>query len=342
MKNSILILFLLISNYTYSQVDSTKFFPIGMDSVRFAGVYNNYPNAGQQTWYYQIKGKPTGHALSHTNLLIPSCIESIVTGGKWITRSKLSNSSNVNIGNDGSDPNRLYGVKFDTEVSNNTTINIWFTLSALYSISSTQIKTKSSNNWETGTTWGPDCIALPVELIMFEGYYQNDKGIIDLEWSTAQEINNKGFDIERSSNGIDFHTIGFKPGKGNINSTTSYNYTDSNPLIVDNYYRLKQLDDDGTYAYSKTVIVSLSREVVHLWPNPSRGLIHVDWSNYNAMHGEMELILMNTTGQIILSQIVSTANNPVIHVDAFTNGMYYLKLKTSDGKSFTEHIVLTR
>ncbi len=121
---------------------------------------------------------------------------------------------------------------------------------------------------------------LPVELISFDGFNTNE-GVL-LEWQTATEVNNYGFDVERrSSSLIEWDKIGFVQGHGTTNSPKNYEFTDSELLNSESVdYRLKQIDNDGKFTYSKVITVDLSTitnlkdEVVYAfaleqnYPNP--------------------------------------------------------------------------
>ncbi len=98
---------------------------------------------------------------------------------------------------------------------------------------------------------------IPVELFAFSASVRNAE--VQLLWSTASELNNKGFEIERSVNErANFSTIGFVDGKGSSTEINYYSFTDNPQLSGTNqlYYRLKQVDFDGTYSYSDIVNVS--------------------------------------------------------------------------------------
>ena len=85
---------------------------------------------------------------------------------------------------------------------------------------------------------------VPVELISFSASINN--GVVELNWITSTETNNKGFEIERSKNGS-YETIGFVDGHGTTTETQAYYFTDKN-VVTGNYkYRLKQIDFDGTF-----------------------------------------------------------------------------------------------
>jgi len=85
---------------------------------------------------------------------------------------------------------------------------------------------------------------LPIELIYFHAYQVGEE--VQLKWSTASEINNRGFEILRSENGIDWEALDFVNGVGNSTATNFYQYTDRFPKKGINYYRLKQIDFDGS------------------------------------------------------------------------------------------------
>ncbi|MDD5571903.1 MAG: hypothetical protein PHD97_12205 [Bacteroidales bacterium] len=95
---------------------------------------------------------------------------------------------------------------------------------------------------------------LPIELLSFNGVYENEK--VNLYWSTAAEINNDYFTIERSADGRNFEIITTVKGAGNSNSIIKYSAIDDNPQSGIVYYRLKQTDFDGAYKYSDVISVN--------------------------------------------------------------------------------------
>jgi hypothetical protein len=115
--------------------------------------------------------------------------------------------------------------------------------------------------------------ALPLKLISFTGS-ANDE-YVNLKWQTVSEINTNGFDVEVSKNAIDFKKIGYVKSLGNNLSVTS-NYEFNAAFVLDapvTYYRLKMLDVDGTFAYSKIISIK-NQEVVgkyQIFPNPVQG-----------------------------------------------------------------------
>jgi hypothetical protein len=121
---------------------------------------------------------------------------------------------------------------------------------------------------------------LPIELISFDAYLTN--GTVALEWQTASELNNDYFTIERSSNGVDFEPIMNVDGAGNSNHIINYFETDYSPLAGTSYYRLRQVDFDGTETFSEMKTIKtydvLATEM-NLYPNPTDGAFHIVLAN---------------------------------------------------------------
>ena len=116
---------------------------------------------------------------------------------------------------------------------------------------------------------------LPVELVSFAA--KLNKNRVNLTWETASEKDNKGFEVQRSQDGVAFTTILFKNGKGNSNSKTAYAATDEQPLSGVSYYRLKQIDYDGKTSLSPVVSITNLAGVasVEMYPNPVQGTLYI-------------------------------------------------------------------
>jgi surface protein len=110
-----------------------------------------------------------------------------------------------------------------------------------------------------------DSEPLPVELTAFTASTSGE--LVDLRWSTASETNNAGFDVERSTDGETFTTIGFEPGVGTTEEAQSYRFVDRDaPFATTLFYRLRQVDTDGTFEYSPVVEVEVTPSAVALLP----------------------------------------------------------------------------
>ncbi len=135
----------------------------------------------------------------------------------------------------------------------------------------------SANNF---TSFSPITLAtsddtenpLPVEWVDFTATLIDSR--VELNWTTAAEINNDRFIIERSADGIDFVEIGEVTGSGNSSELLMYSFVDEQPMVGLNYYRLKQIDFDGQYEHSEVEVITFSPDITgfsaKLQPNPTR------------------------------------------------------------------------
>ncbi len=112
---------------------------------------------------------------------------------------------------------------------------------------------------------------LPVELTEFNGV--NQDGYNKLYWITASEVNNDFFELERSSDGESFASIGTVQGKGTVSNESRYTFMDNEPYFGNNYYRLKQVDFNGSFEYSKVLLVKNETVrkafAISAYPNPT-------------------------------------------------------------------------
>ncbi len=130
---------------------------------------------------------------------------------------------------------------------------------------------RASSNQDIGAFEYNNAI-LPVQLLNFTAVY--DPAGNKIKWTTVAEINNDYFTLERSYDGITFVTIAIVQGAGNTNAIVNYSYTDTAENASVFYYRLKQTDYNGTFSYSKIVVVEGQAEAKSaflLYPNPSDG-----------------------------------------------------------------------
>ena len=155
----------------------------------------------------------------------------------------------------------------------------WNVVATASSVSGDQItfgsynfSSNSQDGYYTIGTLNNALSPLPITLLAFDARLNN--GHTDLIWTTASEINNAYFTIERSSEGNDWTEILQAAGAGNSNTTIHYSAVDRFPLKGVSYYRLKQTDTDGTFSYSKVVAVyntGSGHEGMILYPNPGNG-----------------------------------------------------------------------
>lgn len=160
---------------------------------------------------------------------------------------------------------------------------------------------------------------LPVELMNFSGEVFD--GSVRLKWRTASERNNKVFLVERSADMISFETIGSVDGNGTTQVFSDYNFEDRDPLQGMNYYRLKQVDEDGTFQYSKHIVIDRSESLRDLtvYPNPSPdGIFKINTELKN-----MEGMQIYGSDLRLIKQVCSDEEKE-ISLQGLPDGIYYL------------------
>ena len=180
--------------------------------------------------------------------------------------------------------------------------------------------------------------ALPVELVDFKGSLSYNK--ISLNWETTTEVNNSGFDIQKSSNTYDWETIEFVKGQGNSLLSNSYQSYDISPRNGINYYRLKQIDFDGQFTYSNILAVEYeeANPKLAVYPNPSRGNLNIEISNTEGQDVDVQIV--DLQGRLIWQTNTNSSGqawNKNIQIES--NGVYFITMKTGDEISQEKLIV---
>ncbi|HRN27083.1 MAG TPA: T9SS type A sorting domain-containing protein [Ignavibacteriaceae bacterium] len=183
--------------------------------------------------------------------------------------------------------------------------------------------------------------ALPVELSSFSASLLTNG--VKLNWRTETEVNNFGFDIERASLSASplrvWENIGFINGSGNSNSPKDYAFVDKNVNDGKYLYRLRQIDNDGQFAYSKLVEVLFTRSLDYTlnqnYPNPFNPNTTINFTLPQA--GIVKLIIFNLLGQEVKTLVNESkeAGAHTINFDAgnLNSGIYIYKLEAG---SFTQ------
>jgi hypothetical protein len=165
--------------------------------------------------------------------------------------------------------------------------------------------------------------ALPVTLTNFDGKLIDDK--VELNWSTATEINNRGFDIQRSFDSVNFSSIRFVTGSNNSTTGKSYSYTDLKLLPGTNYYRLKQTDKDGRDTYSKVLLFKSNKVKWAIYPNPTINSVSISF-NLNSKTN-VSAQLLSVDGKVL--QTIDKGVVGGVHrlsLEPATKGTYLIRL----------------
>ena len=159
------------------------------------------------------------------------------------------------------------------------------------------------------------CSPLSTELVSLDISLKGRTAV--LTWETATETNNQGFEIQRSRDGFEWETIAWQEGSGTSSTLSAYTYTDYNTYRGINYYRLLQLDFDGTSAYSSAVsITTTAVNTIDIYPNPVSDFLVVSGLDGRTMD---EIVIHDLNGKEVLRL---TDTNNVVDVSNLQPGMY--------------------
>ena len=177
---------------------------------------------------------------------------------------------------------------------------------------------------------------LPIELLSFDAVADGDQ--VRLTWTTATEINNDYFTIERSSDGINFEPILLHEGAGNSQTVIDYERFDVRPMLGENYYRLKQTDFDGKSETFETKLVIFEGEAsgINIYPNPASDELYAEFTNLKA--GDYQVALISPNGQVLkmkelhLEQRASVMTMEILEGMQLARGTYYVKIAGENKK----------
>lgn len=180
---------------------------------------------------------------------------------------------------------------------------------------------------------------LPVTLIGFAVSLEGQTA--QLSWSTTSEQNSSGFDIQRSANASEWTKIGFVASQSlgkNSTSRLQYKFTDVTPVKGLNYYRLKMVDLDGTFAYSRIQSVSQEdNQALALYPNPVANKLLLKNEQKQKIS---QVLILDLAGRALIN--IASIPSDGIDVSSLPAGSYIVDLKMSDGSHSKNKIIVGR
>ena len=187
---------------------------------------------------------------------------------------------------------------------------------------------------------GETSFSLPIELVNFYGKYI-EQGI-KLFWTTASEINNDKYYIERSFDGLNFHVFATVSGAGNSSKIIDYNYLDTTRFHTPVYYKLKQVDYDGSHSYSD--IISFNRKVnrfedVNIYINQASNELCISSNNEISIS---KVSIYDYTGKLLYAKVLPSDNfikNSNIEIPSLNIGLYLISLKSTNGLQTIKYVV---
>ena len=206
-------------------------------------------------------------------------------------------------------------------------------------ISTSMIPSGSTKYITIGST--STSTTLPVNLLSFDAVLQD--GFVELSWETASEINNDHFVVERSNDGVNWTSFAKVKGAGNSNSTLSYFQADVANFTGVRYYRLTQVDFDGTKETFKAIDVSKIATApfeIKVFPNPMNEEVKVSF--FADKQGYSRFRIYAESGQEMYGGLVGTVqgeNSFNFNTSSFTEGIYVFKIEKENGVVSTVKVV---
>ncbi len=186
---------------------------------------------------------------------------------------------------------------------------------------------------------GPTNSALPVNLISFTGVRLNPSEVL-LNWATAAEWNNAGFELQRSDNYNEgFKTITFQPGKTHATSVENYTYTDTDNKLPVSFYRLKQTDADGTFVYSDVLVIHGPVIGGPVWTPKAGFSAGTNQFIINLQQvPSAQVVVFSSSGQQV--GIYKVTDGQVLDLSPLSAGIYYLRFIGNGAQTHTEKVLI--
>lgn len=190
---------------------------------------------------------------------------------------------------------------------------------------------------------------VPVEFTTFSSSVSGNN--VTLQWETATETNNYGFEIQRKLKGFGYEVLGFISGAGTTTELRTYFFTDSKLANGEYFYRLKQMDYDGAFAFSDEIIVEVDAPAEFVlgqnYPNPFNPSTQIEFSL--AVDSKVSLYVYNLLGEkvatLVNSNLATGVHQITFNASNLNSGVYFYKLEAiGNGFDFVEvkKMILTK
>lgn len=184
---------------------------------------------------------------------------------------------------------------------------------------------------------GPEVPPLPVTLASFSA--KKEKSTAQLTWTTASETASDHFEMQHSTDGKLWKTLAHIGAKGESKDLVHYGYVHESPVLgSENFYRLKMVDTDGSYTFSKikSLIFAVDATLV-MFPNPASESLTIQYQNWKNV---ANVQLLNNSGV----SVYDSGSNPAVHVDVrkLQPGLYFMKMTKSDKTTLIQKIIIAR
>ena len=200
----------------------------------------------------------------------------------------------------------------------NNSVIIWADCGAILN---TTLNTLTATGQHTEYVLGSSGYGLPVTMLSFEAKKINTT-TVQLNWKTATEINNKGFEVQRSFDGNYFTVISFVNSEGNSDVLKEYRITDVPGRTGRVYYRLRQVDVDGNSKLSPIASVVFDQQsMVKLYPNPAQHHVTIE-----GVDSYQRIQLLDVSGKMVKEQVLNGQTTIIMNLEGLRSGLYLMHL----------------
>ncbi len=215
----------------------------------------------------------------------------------------------------------------------------WIDMNGVVNTTDNYITLSGINSFSWWTA-GDEGIPLPVSLLDFSAKCKPNNSV-ELNWSTASEINNSHFEIQQSFDAENFQTVGRIDGAGNSNTILNYKSIVENTENIQTYYKLKQVDFDGKFEYSKVIAVNCSENQlssIDVYPNPFTNEISIDFNTLLKYNVKVEV--RNKLGILIKVEVIeaNSSNNKIELSRNLSAGIYFVVI-SNDKETIVRKLV---
>ncbi|HLY69043.1 MAG TPA: T9SS type A sorting domain-containing protein, partial [Puia sp.] len=318
-------------------------FPIGTLADYLPATIS--PAASVTSWSANVFTPATTDATYNSgNIFTGTALADIVNSVWVITPSTTSTTATLTL-NWTSD---LEGSAFNGYSNSNIGISHYNTTSNVWQNSTATGGANNATNTVTSqfssfSPFGVGAIGnpLPITIINFKAVLISNN-TVSLTWQTTVEENSDHFDVQRSSDGSNWSSIGTLAAQGNSEIVTNYSYLDPSPGGGVNYYRLNMIDKNGEHSYTDVKVVNMNAlAAFRIFPNPAKDFVNVTLGDAS---GNSTIRLFNFSGQIVFTQLFNkeSGNTISIPVQNLSQGTYMLQVAGSDGSQHTGKVIIVR
>lgn len=354
------------SGYTIFTPPSANAFNKNLIGIGYTSASDNVLNvtSGDGLGFTSKKGAPdflhsagfimaahNGQAATvNTNASIPGIVSSSAISlwnRSWYIRQSGGNASgqltvNFNFTQyNGSTPSAAsnYAVIYNaTDGTFATGTNKMVTASATSISGGTVSVTVVASNLPTGyyaLSYSTNPIVLPLELTAFTVTAQQNSNLLD--WTIEQAAGVDHFNVQHSTDGATFATIGAVTAEAGDAGSANYTFTDENPAKALNYYRIEIVNQDASTTYSgiRTIgSATAATATVNIYPNPATDRLHITTTNTSAFN----ILIVDVQGRILRQVAVASGNTADLTVSDLSRGIYFAEILTGNSKTVTEFL----